>query len=334
MGRPVQQVGVIGMVGGKMAADRGAVAEHRAVDDRLPVHGQRDRLAHPRVVQRRVAIVHRQDRFTLGRADDDLEPGIGLQLVQRLGRGIDRKGVHVAGHHGGKGGGRVRDEPEDGRFQRRFLAPVAVKGGQRDMVALGPFAELEGPGADRTGRGVGGGRRVHDRRVAPGHLPREIAVRPVQRDADQVGRHRLDRGDVGEQLLLRVRRFRAPRAVQREDHVRCVEFGAVVKPDPGPQLEFIDRPAVLRLPAFGKAGDDPAVRGKSGQPLEQIGIDDLVDGGGGVRRRVQPRRFQDHAQPDRVRRGQRRCGCQRQRGGRGKQSVQHRVPLKDPCGRA
>src|SRR5690606_15973672 len=80
---------------------------------------------------------------------------------------------------------------------------------------------------------------------------------------------------------------------------------------------------VLHVPACGERRPDGAVGPDAGEALEDIGIDDLVDRGGGTRRGIEVRRLQHHAEGDGVLRGKRGAGDKGEEcGGRGN-AVEH-----------
>ena len=266
--------------------------EHRAVDDRLPVDRVGDGLPDPHIIKRGHHVVGRQDRFTLGIAHENLEPGIGIELREVLRRGEACEYVDILGHHRGEGCCRVRDEAEGRLAQRRGLAPVALVGGKFYPVALDPFVELEGAGADRV-RGdrldaFGG----HDHRIAPCHVEKERTVGLPKRHLH--GRRIDDRhiGDPGEQALLGIRRIFCPGAVEAEFHVLGIHRRAVVEGHAVTQVEGVDKPVFRNLPAFGEAGDDRSVSHEAGQPLEDVGIEHAVDGLRGTARRIKVRRLE------------------------------------------
>ncbi|MPL95504.1 hypothetical protein SDC9_41675 [bioreactor metagenome] len=320
-----RQILVIGIVRREMGADRRAVTEHRAVDDVLAVDRMGDRLAHLHVVQRRGAVVHREDGLAFGGADHHLEARIGLELHQRLGGGEVREGVDIARHHCREGRGRVGDEAEGGLGERRLRAPVARIGGQRDVIALHPVGEREGAGADGMGglgRDAFGG---DDHRIAPGHLRREGAVGRAQHHLHRRRVDHLDRGDAGEEGLLRIGAVLGTGTVEAELHVLGVEAGAVVEGRAGDQMEDVAGAVLRHLPAAGKCRQHCTIGAETGQPLEEVRIDHLVDRRGGARGRVEVRRFQHHAQGDGIGRGG-GGGCRKRKGGKRRgQAMGHRV---------
>ena len=185
--------------------------------------------AHADVVERRLAVVHREDGLALGRADQHLEARVGLELRQVLGRRVVREGVDVAGHHRGEGGGRVGDELEGDLLERRRLAPVVVAADELDPVALHPVREGEGAGADRLLGVAVGGRRRDDHRVAPGEVGEQRALGRVEADLERDVVDRRHLVDAVEQPLLRVQRALGHRPVEGEDHVLGGERRAVLE---------------------------------------------------------------------------------------------------------
>jgi hypothetical protein len=281
-----------------MGADGRPVAEHGPVDDVLPVDRVRDRLPDAGIVQRLARVVHGQDGLPLGGADDDGELRVGLELGQRLGRGEVREGVDIARHHRGEGGVGVGDELERRGLQRHGLAPVVVVAHDLDPVALHPFGEAERPGAHGVG-GVGlGARGVHDHRVAPCHLEGKRPVGCGEGDDDGGIIHGLDAFDPGKKRFLGVGAVLGPRAVEREDHVLGGHRAAVMEGDALAQVEGVGQPVLRDVPAFGQPRDDGPIGREARQPLEDVGVDDLVDGGRGARGRVEIRRLQHHSDGD------------------------------------
>ncbi len=214
-----------------MAADRRAVAEHRAVDHRLAVDGMGHRPAHTDVVEGRPRVVHREDRLALGRADDDLEPRIGGELREVLRGRVIREGVEIARHHRREGGRGIRDELEGDLLERGLLALVVLVAHQFDPVALQPVGEPERPGADRVG-GIGlRARRRDDHRIAPGEVEEQRPLGHVETDLHRGivdGRHLVD---AVEELLLGIGRVHGHRPVEGKDHVLGGQGQAVMEGD-------------------------------------------------------------------------------------------------------
>ena len=82
----------------EMCADGCAIAEHRTIDDRLPVNGMGHSLADFDVIERFALVIDRQDRFPLGRADQHLETGVRLELGDIFRRGEAGENIDILGH--------------------------------------------------------------------------------------------------------------------------------------------------------------------------------------------------------------------------------------------
>ncbi len=283
-----------------MRTDGGAVAEHGAVDHRLPVDGLRQRPAHADVVQGRLGVVDGEDRLALGRADHDLESGVGLELRHGLGCREVREGVDIAGQHGGGGGCRIGDELEGGARQRRRLAPIVLVAHELDPVALDPAGEAEGAGADGLGLVGLGRRRLDDHHVAPAEIEEEMAGRPLQGDDDGRIVGGLDRGDRLEELLLRVDAVLGHRPLEAEDDMLGAERHAIVEGDARRQLEGVDEPVIRDRPGRGQGRLHGAALVDAGEAFEDVGVADLADGRRGTGGRVEMRRLEDHAELERI----------------------------------
>ena len=178
------------------------------------------------------------------------------------------------------------------------LAPVVGVLHELDTVALDPARELEGAGADGVGRvavGAGGG---DDDGVAPGEVGEERALGRVEADLDGGV---VDGGylvDSVEELLLGVGRALGHGAVEGEDHVLGGEGGAVVQGDAVAQVEDPGEAVGGDLPALGERRLDGAVVGEAGEALEDVGVDHLVDGGGGAGGGVEVGGLELHADDD------------------------------------
>ena len=68
--------------------------------------------AHLHIVERSLLVVRRQDGFALGRADEDLEPGVSLELGHVLRGGEACEDINIFCHHGCEGRGGVGNELE------------------------------------------------------------------------------------------------------------------------------------------------------------------------------------------------------------------------------
>ena len=160
------------------------------------------------------------------------------------------------------------------------------------------FEKAKGPVPTGFWRVAVGGRRRDDHRVAPGEVGEQRRLRRVEADleGDVVDRRHLV--DAGEQALLGVERALGHRAVEGEDHVLGGEGGAVVEGDAVAQVEDPGEAVGRRLPALGEGGQDGAVGAEAGQPLEDVGVGDLVDRRGGAGGRVEDRRLELHADHD------------------------------------
>ena len=177
VGIALGQVDIGGVMGGEMAADRRTIAEHRTVDNCLPVDGMSDRLAHLQIIQRRAAIVDREDRLALGGADLDREARVSLELDHALGCWKIGKGIQITGHHRGDSSRRIRHDLERGALKRDGFAPIALIAHKLDPVALNPAVKFEGTGADRQGLVAVGALRRDDHGIAPAEIEEEMTGR-------------------------------------------------------------------------------------------------------------------------------------------------------------
>ena len=245
-----------------------------------------DRLAHLDVVQRRLAVVHRQDCLALGGADHHVEARIAFELRHGLGRGVVREAIDVAGLQRGVGSGRVGDEAERRAFELHRGAPIALVLGQRDAVAFDAIGEDERTGADRVDLVVVGAFGRDDDGVTPGEVVDQVAVRLLQRQLDGGRIDDLDGLDGGIKGLLGVQRALGIDAIEGELDVLGVECAAVVEGDAFIELEGVGQPVLGNLPGLGERRDDGAIGGEARQALEDVGIDDFIHSRRGFRRRV------------------------------------------------
>ena len=96
-------------------------------------------------------------------------------------------------------------------------------------------------------------------------------------------------------------------SVEAELDVLAIHRGAVVEGDAIVKLERVFQAIIGDFPALGQAGDDRSVGGKTGEPLENIGISYRIDGAGSGAGRVEMRRFELHGDGDA---GLRLCGSE------------------------
>ena len=255
-----------------MGADRGAEAKHRTVDDRLTVNRMGNGFAHFHVIQWRHLVVGRQDGFTFGVANQNLETWISFELWQCLRRWETGKHINVFGHHRRHSCGWVGDELEGHIGQRRRRAPIRIVACERDLVALHPVVKLEGTGADGRGFDVCDALRRNDDCVAPRHVEQEVTIGAIE--CDFYG-HRIDYSDVSdtfEEGFLCVGAVLGAGAVQREFHVFAVHGRPVMEGHTVVQHKGVGQPVFRDLPAFGEAWRDSPVRGKAGEALKNVGI--------------------------------------------------------------
>ena len=268
----LRQVDVIGVMRCEMGADGRAIAEHRTVDDRLPVDGTGHRLAHFNVIERFALVVDRQDRFALGRADQHLKPRIRFELGDVLGRGKAGENIDILGHDGSESRCRVRNELERRAGQRGRFAPIVFIPGQGDLVALVPVLKFESAGADwglfdrldRLWR--------HDHRIAPSEVEQHVAVRLAQFDLNGLRVDDIHLGNRGIKCLLRVGAVFGIDPVEGEFHILGIHRGAIVKGNPLTQLEGIGQPVFGNFPRFCQPRHDRAIAHEAGQTFENIGI--------------------------------------------------------------
>jgi hypothetical protein len=185
--------------------------------------------------------------------------------------------------------------------------------------------ELEGTGADRLVLVALRRFRRDDHRVAPAHIVQERALRVLELHLDGRGirhRHCVDRR---EKTLLGIGRFFGPRPVEREFHVVGVEFAAIVEFHARMQLEDVDLAVVRHCPALGQGRQHFAAAADTGEPLEDVGINDFVDCGRGTGGRVEMRRLQHHTKHEVGTRGKRRAArqCEARRSENGFPRLRH-----------
>ena len=141
----------------------------------------------------------------------------------------------------------------------------------------------------------------------------EVALRVLEGHLDRQRIDGLDLVDGGEELLLPVGAAFRRRAVERElDHVGG-ERRAVVELHPVMEMEGVGQAVVRDVPGLGEIGLHGAGLVDAGQALEDVGIGHLVGRRGIAGGRVEPGRFEHHADGDVGARGQRRAGRQTRR---------------------
>ena len=300
MGGVAREVQVVRIMRREMGSDRGAVSEHRTIDDFFPVDRVGNRLADANVFQQFRLVVGREDRFAFRRTDDHREPRIGLELCQRFLCREVRERVDIAGHHCGKRRGRIGNELEGGAFKRNRLTPVIRIANDPDLVSLDPFLEGERSGPDRVCRGRFDRFGCNDDGVSPCHLGYEPAVGIAQRHLNGMGIEHRNVGDSGKQRLLGVGRIIGTRAVERELDILGIKRGSVMKGDTLTQAEGVDHSVVRYVPRRGERGTDGTIGLKSRQSLEDVGVHDFVDCRRGASRGIKIGRLELHS--DRYRR--------------------------------
>ena len=218
------------------------------------VDRMRNGLANQQIVEGRLSVVGGKDGFALGRSDDDRETRIGLELRDCLGGGGNsgrparRRQAEAAGR-----GCRIGDEAESRLVERDGITPVIGVPDDGQSGSLGPVFELERAGADRLFL-VGLGRfRRDDHRVAPSQVPEECPRGLLQRDLDGQVVDGLDIVYRGEETLLGIDGVVGAGAVERKDHIACVEVGAIVEFHAVMQLERIGQAVFRQAPALGQA---------------------------------------------------------------------------------
>ena len=280
-----------------------------------------DRLPHLQLGHRLAfAVVGREDRLALRRADDHLETLVGLETAHQLGRLEAGEGVDVAGQQRVDLRRGILDELEHDLVQldRRRVA-VGLGLGQGDRFAFLAFDELERAGADRVGavgwRALG----IDQGGVGDAEIEQDEGVGILHRDLDRGGIDHLDAVDRAIEILGRHLGVGRDQPVDREFHVRRVEGFAVVVLHAGAQLEDVLLAVGRHGPALGQAGHDVAVAVDARQALVDVLVGDLANRGGGVEARIEHRRLQRQADDDvvagrlgrrrrRRRRGRRGCG--------------------------
>ena len=244
---------------------------HHVVDDLLPVDGERQRLAHAHVVERRrlglrpVQAPELIDGLHRARDADDLHPA-GARLLDRL--RTDAPDRRLAGPHHRETGALLGHEQQRQALEL-WRAPVRVGDGLvLDAVSGDAPDELPGAAADRLVAEALGAHRLdvllrHDRAFhedRPGEARRELrddspgvnAHGEIVDDLDPVDRPLERRGARGDGL-------RGHDPLEAELHVVRGEGVAVVE---ALALAEVEGPALAvgrELPALGDAGPDPAL---------------------------------------------------------------------------
>jgi len=191
----------------------------------------------------------------------------------------------------------VGDEAEDDAVQIR--QSVAARVGavvvgvalQRDVVAADPLDKLERASAVRLAlQRLAPAARQNDG-VAAGQVEEELGVGLGEHELDSLLVHGADRLD--RVVVLRVRnlvRFHVP--LHRGDDVLCREIAAVVERDALAQFKRPGEPVVADFgKRLGHAGHDVAVAIEFDQALIDVVVDDAVDVGGRVGRRIEAGRL-------------------------------------------
>ncbi|MNQ84289.1 hypothetical protein D3C85_994130 [compost metagenome] len=315
-----------------------------------PVEGEVDGLAHPHIVQRRMAGVD---------ADVGDEQGIQFEDVQfrvlaqggdvgraRVDRHLAGAGLELLHTHVGIG-----SDGEQQSVDRRFALPVVRVGAEADLRVLAVALEDEGAGAHRLAVellrlasleqlvGVFGG---VDRSEAHGQVGEEGRLGVFQCEAYAVLAQLLDALDqlreghgfgVGEtawrQLVPGV--VWVELALEAPEHVVGIELAAWGEPGRGveihalAQLQFIDQAVVADAPAFRQARPQA---GAAGGELHQA----VKDGFGGGIGRGSGRVLDDieafGAGFGADHQGLAGCGMEGKAEGEGQQASTHRASLK------
>ncbi|MGY4343901.1 hypothetical protein ACVWXM_000365 [Bradyrhizobium sp. GM7.3] len=187
-------------------------------------------------------------------------------------------------------------------FARLDRGGVAIVSpfGQGHRGALGPGAQLIGPGPDRL-RDIGGSAlRLDDRAARLPQQERQVRLGIFQADHDRVGVGRIDLLEALEQALVLVGAGGDRVALERELHGCGVKRLAVVELDALAQLERIGLQIGRCSPALRQQGRGGAVLVDLGQGLIDVVERDLGDRGGGGVGGIEPRRFQRHRHDDAV----------------------------------
>ena len=269
------------------AARHDATSAPELLHDGLTVDGQRQRLLHERVVQRRPLAVHPEHveapvegaRHPRGRV-----AGHPLALVGRE-LGDD---VHLALEQGRDARRRLRDRPHGPAVDLDLAAPVVGVGLEHRLVVLHPGAEAHRAGADGLGvEGVVADRLEvllrHDLPAVEREPRGQQRIRLLGRDHERVRVRRLDlldRGEHGGHHGLGGRvvgPLDAGLGVGGGERITVVELHAL------PQLEP-PRGLAVELPLGGEAGVQLAVRMPARQVVEDVeGHPDIVRRGAEVR---------------------------------------------------
>ena len=286
----------------EVGADRSAVAEHGAVDDRLAVDGMSDGPAHADVVERRSLVVDRENRLAFGRSFEHDEAVVPLEPAETFRRTEIGEEIDVAGQHRRDLGGRIADDLEHHPLETdRAGIAVARVLDQPDGIALDPFLEAERAGADGAGGVARRALRRNDDGYALAEIEQECRIGRLQHDDDGVRIGAGDARDIGEVPLALVGAGGRRIAFEGEPDIARLEGGAVGEGDALAQVKSVGLAILGGLPTRRQPGADLAVLVDPREPFENIVQRDLRDRGGGSHCRVEARRgFEPHADDDRI----------------------------------
>ena len=269
---------------GRERCSRHGSALVHGLDQAPAVDGIADGEAHLQVVEGRLLHVHDDvvaDRLSHG-GDDHL----GYRLLQLLGDGLGclagERHVELARLERGDPGAAVLDDHVAQAVEvRPALHEVVGVLHVVHVLALAPFLELEGTGADAA-RAVARGREVGgiDGRVARGEHQEERRLRALEMKDHGVGIRRLDGLDIGVPVLARIdpelgrRVGRFPDHVEGELDVLRREGLAVVPLDVLPEKEHEVPVVVLPRPLLRELAHDGL---QAFRPLELVEDDQVVE---------------------------------------------------------
>ena len=265
-----------------MAADGLAESEQGAVDHGTAIDRVRNRPADAKVVERRRAIVDGHDELAGRRSDDDPELRVVPEFGDVLGRRIVRVRVDVARLHRRVSGRRIADEAENDTADTGGNAPVVRVSRKFDGHTPPPAGKAVRTGANRFVRVGGGTVCINHDGIAPAEEPRQHAGGPAEPQPDGMRIDHVHATDCTEQRFLGIRRIGRQCAIDRKPDGFRIECIAIVETHIPPQVEDIAQAIRRHLPRFGEGRRDFAGLRDPGETLEDVAVDDRVDGSGGA----------------------------------------------------
>ena len=269
------------------AARDDAAAAPQLLDDQLAVDGERQRLLHQRVIERRDIAVH-ADAVEAGvQRAHDAGGRVGVHPIPVIGRQLGDD-IHLALEQARDPRRHLWDGADDHPIEVGLAPPVIPVGLHHDLVVLGPRDEAHRPRADGLGiEGVSAHRLQvllrHDLPAIEGQALREQRVGLLGVDDEGRGVGRLDSVDGGEHRGHAGPDLRVPGALEAPLRVGRGERVPVVPLDP---LADLEDPGCLplELPLRGQPRVELAVGVPAHQVVEEVERDpDVVGRGAEVR---------------------------------------------------